>query len=233
MTMSLSPRTAWTLLLLVAASGVTLSDAEAATIDNTYFVSGNVPTNPMGGDYLSFWGSYGGGIPGSAWNQSPVLLGWFNHISPDPNSYPGGIFPDTVYKDAPFTITLIPTGVAPSVVPGYQYTVTGPADDGMVIHGVINGVISSTGPSNLVATFQSITPFDIAEYFSHLQGVSYNVDPSLQNPLPIGQIVLPSSLDLSLNGDTDVYASIVPEPATILAFVPLGIALIARRRARG
>ena len=229
-------RTTWTLLLLVAASVALPWSAESAAIGEGYFISGNVVSPASAaifssGDFLSFWGgNYVGGLPAGELNNGPVLLGWFNHISPNPNSYPGGIFPDVDYKDAPFTITFSPILVGPPYNVNNHDIVTGPASDGAVIHGVINGVISSTGQSALVATFESITPFDIASYISQNPGVTYVVNSTLSNPFPIGQLALPEPIVLNLNGDTDIFASTVPEPAAILAFLPPGIALVARRR---
>lgn len=213
--------------------------AAAAVIDKGYSINGTIDGTDDRLDRLAFLGAYAGGVtPAADWNQGTVYIGAFSHTMPNPNLFPGGIYPDTVYNHVPFTITIDPVIEPPTGSPDYKYkyTITGPASDGAVIHGEINGVISASGKSDLVATFLSVTPNDMPSLFRNSSYATYQVDPSLPNPFPISQFVLPKSVDLGLydNSYTSIYATNlgtnVPEPASLLIFLPLSIGLIARAR---
>jgi hypothetical protein len=219
-------------LMMVALAIVSIASAVAADpISKDYSVSGLLPTSGQG-DNLSFSPSYVEGIPPPAWSQGPVELGAIYQFGPNPNAYPGGNFNDIVYNNAPFTIVISPSQVVPNTIRGYSYSITGPADDGAVIHGVINGVLSAAGNSNLVATFQSVTPNDMTTALGNYANITYQVNQALSNPFPIDQLVLPQSLDLALGGYTNIDATIVPEPASLTVFLALAAALLARAPVR-
>ncbi len=214
--------------------------AGASSIDKGYAISGSIEGSLDRLDRIGFLGAYAGGTtPAVDWNKPSVYLGAFSHDMPNPNTLPGGTYQDIVYDHVPFTITINPVVVFPSGPPAYKYhyTVTGPASDGAVIHGEINGVISYSGKSDLVASFLSITPNDMRSLIPNSPNVTYQVDPTLPNPFPIHKIILPKSVDLGLYGHSYTYiyaqnldAQTVPEPASLLVFLPLAIGLAARMR---
>jgi hypothetical protein len=221
------------LIPLALVFGAVNSRALANPITTNYSVSGSVTSYPSDSEtwvgFVSSTANNGGILP-SAWSEGPVLLGSFAQSMPDTNE-PGYNSYNIPFMNVPFTITIAPTQLIPPNLPASQTTVTGPTANGAVIHGVINGLITSTGQSNLVATFQSVTPNNMTAYFNGASlspTLNYQVDPSLSNPFPISQLVLPQSLDLTLNGQTQIYATVVPEPSSFLVFA---IGLVARVRA--
>ncbi|QEH35141.1 hypothetical protein OJF2_36860 [Aquisphaera giovannonii] len=184
---------------------------------------------------LSIWSSNVGGEPASYWSGGEVHLGSFYggmRYSQFPDTWPT---PDVTYKNVPFTIQIMPTVTLPSSPGGYQYTlgVTGPAYDGAVLHGVLNGTFHSDGGSDVTATFTSVTPFDVANYYRQDLKVSYTVDPSLPNLFPIENIVLPGPIHVNPTSFTDINIQMlhVPEPTSLLIFLPLFAALGSRSRA--
>jgi hypothetical protein len=162
-------------------------------------------------------------ISPSAWSSGPVLIGSFYVTPPDSNlvSLGDGSY---ILPSSPFTLDITPT----QLVAG-----TGPEYDGAVIQGVISGVVrrAGQGESSLVATFQSVTPNDVASW--NPPAPNYQVDPSLANPFPIAQLVLPQSVPLNPDGWTEIYATIVPEPGGLLLFATIAIVAAARSRHRG
>jgi hypothetical protein len=218
---------------LTMALGSVANSASATAITKQYgalaFINGSV-----GNDNLSLWSSNIGQSPPSEWNDGQAILAWFNRVPFNPNFYPHGQVPDATYNNVPFTISIYPTISLPSNPQGYKfnYSVTGPASDGAVIHGVLNGTFYGNGQSDVVATFQSITPNDMAARFRQDYNVGYVIDPTLPNPFPIDRMVLPKSLELNRDGYTDIYATIlpdpVPEPTALVLFLPLPIALAYR-----
>jgi hypothetical protein len=217
------------LLLLEVAAVVTLfvSPASAGPIDKYYTTSSSFFDDTLGG-YLSIR-SFGGEIGPSASHGTTLTIANVTQFAPDPNFYPGGIFPDIVYKDTPFTIAINPSNLIPPGLPDYHYTITGPQSDGAVIHGVFSGTISATGKSDLVATFQSITPNDIPSLLTGLSNVTYTVDPTLSNPFPVDLVNLHDPVHLNLNGYTDLSITLVPEPHPLMVFAPLVLGLVGYR----
>ncbi|WZO96427.1 hypothetical protein EP7_003420 [Isosphaeraceae bacterium EP7] len=209
--------------------------ASASTLNNQYMSYGHIDYPSRVSDMV-MWSSNIGGSNEDDWAQEQVPLGWVNRSSV--GSYPTPVGPIAVYDHVPFSFSIFPRIGAPSSPPGYHYdyTVTGPASDGVLIRGHLNGTFWNDGTSDVLATYEPPTPFDIAKRFREDLHIPYIVDPNLPNPFPIDRLILPESVKVNASGYTVFYASLrpdpVPEPAVIVAFVPLALILAYRRWSR-
>jgi hypothetical protein len=138
----------------------------------------------------------------------------------------------TTYHDTPFFIALNAPQFGATVVdpapPGTPYSQLKITENfgGFMLRGWLNGTVSSTGQSDVVATFASTHPDPL--YWGPVPADQRVLKDVL--PVAMGDLTLPNTLDITSAADVVVAVS-TPEPQSLAVFLValLGIGAYGRR----
>ncbi len=211
-----------TFALVLTLLGSATRVADASTI--TYSTTGNIWP----------WTEGNGAVPGYTGTNVISFQGVSNGSFPAPGAFSLGNFVitqptsgSTTYNNTEFTIEL-QTNLAGNVTPSstvLPYST-------IRLDGVLNGTVSATGQSTVVASILSIEPD------APMQIPEHQTVPTLDLPFPISALTVAQPVALngsSTNGGTPLvgYVTTVPEPSAFVVSLTAVAGVVWIRRPRG